>query len=97
MKKSKYSGLVDSGCRLIMQLFDLGVNLGRAQASIKHLCEEKPTIPPELEVFDSLMDIIVSRIDKNYPDFLDMPQDEQDGILSSMIENIEREINENQN
>lgn len=92
MKKSKYSDLLDSGCNLVKQLFNLGVNIGSAQASIEHLCTEKPAIPTELEVLDLLMDIIVSRIDKNYPDFLNMPQNKQDEILVAMIENIEREI-----
>lgn len=88
MKKSKYSELIDLGGDLLIQLFNLGIHLGEANAKLIEIKRKQTFNPPdELKEFDSFMNIIVEELDTKYPNFLDLTPAEQDKILNNELLN----------
>lgn len=89
-KKDKDSGrsLADLGVRLLDEILQLGIRVGKANISIS--TNNKTRQSTEMETaMQVIMDAIVQGIDERYPDFLELDEEQQRHIINSELEALE--------
>ena len=88
--KDSDRSLADLGVQLFDEILQLGILLGKANISIN--TDNKTRQGTELDTaMQVVMDAIVQGIDERYPDFLELDEEQQQQIITSVVSALEED------